>query len=231
LRRPSALSRISFLAVVALVWVSSTVRAAAAPITLAYRVEIAQRVDRLDFSTEFLSLVFPLTMTFDDQVTFAGTGAASGTDFVLTRFGQPLFSAVPLPGPGPLLTPSSPGESFDQGESSPSSGTSWRWGASQSEVAGSGQTFLELSGSVTWPSPSALVQPDLASYLQGMTTMPLDVHYVTQFTDEYGHLVSGSAEYIGTASFVPDSPAVPEPATVLLLGAGLAAFAARRRLA
>jgi hypothetical protein len=227
--------------------------ASAEVFTLQYLISIEERAQVVPIGTtpvdprvnlslgpsELFHAAFFLTMTFVAELGHSESG--SPPDRVLTTtYGQPTFSAIPLPKAVPLVFSGDPGteinlfgQAFDQQSWVQSDGSSsTNWGAyivdtvqRQGDVQSGSNTLLSSRRPAGFTNGFDFQLIPLGTYLDHMQG-PLDFDFVTWTyfypTDSF---TADSYNYRGTAQFV----AIPEPSTALLLAVGLAISRRLRR--
>jgi hypothetical protein len=191
--------------------------ASAEPVTLLFDVTVterarygggpAQSIDPIDFT---------FGMRFDNTVTGG-------------LFGTPSFDLVPLVADGPnLAEPLRNGWVIEE-----------RTATQRSVSIGGnnqvpfGQSFLRMERTETGPlAPAQLAAPRFTGLIDTLMSGPLSFNYESfrafETPDASGNIfTANSFSYFGTATL--RSLSVPEPSTVLLIGAGALLFLRRRR--
>jgi PEP-CTERM putative exosortase interaction domain len=219
-------------AIALLLW---TTPAAADPISVLFDVQVFERLTGLLSPFEPYDQRFSLRLTYDPAL-------GSGTDYGPASFSPGIFEVpLPLPSVPPGLSLSS--SSFTSHSVTHGDGTRYNATAAAS-VGGSiiGQSkynaFLILENSR--PETNPVITPETFPAHLGLPLGPFG-----QFNFQYGacavygnpHPEVGCfgssfqlAFYHGRATLTTvESPAVPEPATLALVGGGLAILASRRR--
>ena len=227
-----------------LIFVASATIAKAEPITLNYEVTVTERQDLANFVIDPFNLIFSLSVTFDDAVTFSqyNESVLHGEVQSEVLFGPPTFSVVPteLSHGGPTLGDPlhySDGQTIEGRQLHPS-GDRVSYGinarAIDSGVLPTRETSLSLF--VIAPTDFATFAdvgvPTISSFVAGMMLPQSFVYGSSAYDTDSLAYVPGSIFYTGTARFVSQDPTgVPEPGSLslVLLGMG-AAFAAKRRL-
>lgn len=193
---------------------------AADPVNLSYSVLINERCHAGNCQ--------PFQSAFNLTVTFDSTPLDSASYFV--QYGNPTFSSVPLDRP-PIS--SSAGDSLN-------TRTQEQWLQFPSHVS---HTFFAQRESATqgnleeWHvglsvTQSVLTPPDLSPETLGARLLALGparfTYFYTELDPVTGNITPRTIGYSGTAQLSDASP-VPEPASMLLVGSGVAGLIAWRR--
>lgn len=217
--------------------------ALATPITSCYEVRLHTRFDAMTGPAETIDpITFLLYMTFDDQVT-SGTGSPDGSGWQTQYYGAPTFSGIPL------LAPSVPDDGWVSASETYTELTAYRGApgdintdyqqalAYQDFHFGTSSpteywhTRIGIAGMASGPWSGPLSVSSFLNLLNTGNDSAYEFFYSSRASrDSGGHALS----YWGTVSaWDPSADAVPapEPATLTLLGSGLAAafLRARRR--
>jgi hypothetical protein len=209
--------------------------ASADPVTFHYRIEVTQRCQDSDGFSRTCSpfnTTFPLMMTFDP----AQVGPPlEGATFRNVAYGSPTFSPVPLvlpPQDGPFVIREDSRSLTLDHTSIPQSESIWRRNVGAGEFfsnpelsASRGLILHGLRDSVSRPPQDAFSMAELLGAGQDDSFFYLQT--ATRELDG-GDFAWTSMDYRGR-TFLSEQPApVPEPTSLLLLGSGLGALAARR---
>lgn len=209
----------------------SALAASAEPITAVFdvRVFLRQTIFPDSSTTEPFHREFSLTLTYDP--------AQALETLAFGPYGLPSFSPVPLEGaPAPGFVPRS---GFTQSQIFPTGTLVVRAQSSQTLVTADMQFFESVSignsGNVSafasLPPLTALTFPAYLG-LQAPGTVVPNFGFISSLlavgADDPRLRIVESYTYLGTATLSPvDAPIVPEPATLALVGGGLALMARR----
>jgi PEP-CTERM motif len=207
----------------------------AEPITLNYQVSVGFRHDFTLPPTQWHSepispVTFPLSMTFEPAV----TRTLVGEGFSMAFFGFPQYSPVPLSGAGlPAHRPNGGSFIVNFGSEQAAYADGFLADSTDDTVSLRGPRLFADLHSALPPGSSG----DPATFIAAMQSPGLQFFffdYAFDWRDSSGNrrdqpiYAPNSAGFSGTATFL-NAATVPEPATVVLVGAALAAVAARAR--